>query len=474
MLFDYLKYINPVWYFNIHSECQTVSYFLDYSKLTTDEQNMIEIDQGYQTDQGRIGDAAYQAWQKGILKFDTGDSIFSSGVISAPFYHKTMELFKGCSIRFSDKPIVTDLNDNYRFIRRFFNPGICWYIFLIRLLSLHNPLKEIPAFTKSLTAKKVDLFRKNSFELYSDKYNSFNSELIRSNPKVSVIIPTLNRYPYLKDVLSDLEKQIFKNFEVIICDQSEPIDETFYTGWQLEIKLIQQKEKALWHARNRSIREASGEFILLFDDDSRVEPDWIIQHLKCLDYFAADISSGVSLSASGAKVPQNYAYFRWGDQIDTGNVMFRKKIMNTTGMFDRQFEGQRQGDGEFGLRCYLLGFRNISNPLAARVHLKVTIGGLRQMGSWDGFRPKKIFAPRPVPSVLFLSRKYFGNHLSSLMLLFSIPDSIVPYRFKANKSLKVIARVILLLLWPVVVSQVIISWQKAGIKLNEGAKIESL
>ncbi len=472
MLFDFLKYINPTWYFNLIPEDQSISYIIDYRKLNKKERDLITIDDEYKTLEGKLADAAYQAWQKGIIKSDSGLSIYSSGVISRSSIYRTINLFSDCNINVSDEPIVSNVNDNYRFIRRFFHPSISWYIFFVRLLSFHNPMREIPALIRSLKISKIELYSRNAFRLYKDHYNEFDSRLIRNNPKVSVIIPTLNRYQYLKDVLLDLERQTYRNFEVIVCDQSDLFDEAFYNSWQLDIKLLRQEKRALWLARNTSIRNATGEYILLFDDDSRVKPDWIIQHLKCLDYFKADISAGVSLSVVGSKIPDNYSLFRWGDQVDTGNVMFHKSLMRITGLFDCQFEGQRQGDGEFGLRCYLFGLLNISNPLAERIHLKVSDGGLRQMGSWDGFRPKKLFAPRPIPSVLYFSRKYFGNHLSWLMLLFYVPGSIIPYKFKSIKWLKALSGFLLLFVWPLILIQVIISWHKAGIKLKEGAKIE--
>ena len=87
----------------------------------------------------------------------------------------------------------------------------------------------------------------------------------------------------------------------------------------------------------------------------------------------------------GGKVPAQYAYFCISSQVDTGNVLLPKQIFRDIGLFDRQFEKQRMGDGEFGLRAYLAGYKNVSNPFAKRLHLKVSSGGLRQMGSWDGF-----------------------------------------------------------------------------------------
>jgi hypothetical protein len=176
----------------------------------------------------------------------------------------------------------------------------------------------------------------------------------------------------------------------------------------------------------------------------------------------------------GGKVPENYSYFRWGDQVDTGNVMFRKKIMHITGMFDRQFEKQRQGDGEYGLRAYLCGLKNISNPLAKRIHLKVSTGGLRQMGSWDSLRPTKLFAPRPIPSILYLTRKYFGNTASRLMLLLTIPTSLAPYKYKNNRKMQTFYMLSLLITFPVVLTQIFIAWHRASVKLKEGDKIERL
>lgn len=474
MLFSFLKYINPVWYYNLLPANHSIPYFVDYRKLDHTEQGLINIDYSYNTEVGTLADAAYQAWHKGIMKHDPEFLLYTTIHIQSRSKPRIIKLFDVRTAKVSEDIFVKDIYDNYRFTRRFFNPGISVYILLLRIISFHNPVNELRGFIKSLKVKRVDLYKQNVWPLIATQYLNFISDLTNQAPLVSVVIPTLNRYTYLKDVLSDLENQDYKNFEVIVCDQSDNFDESFYKGWELDLVLLRQKEKALWLARNSSIRAAKGDYILLFDDDSRVNPDWITQHLKCLDFYKADISSGVSLSNVGNKVPENYYFNRWSDQIDTGNVMFRKDMMKTTGMFDRQFEKQRQGDGEFGLRCYLMGFTNISNHLAKRLHLKAEEGGLRQMGSWDGMRPKKFFAPRPVPSVLYLSRKYFGNHLSLLMLLLSVPGSIIPYRFKSNRLLKVLANVSFIITWPLIMIQVIISWRKADYKLDEGAKIELL
>lgn len=132
------------------------------------------------------------------------------------------------------------------------------------------------------------------------------------------------------------------------------------------------------------------------------------------------------------------------------------------------------GDGEFGLRCYLEGFKSVSNPFAYCLDVKAPVGGLRQMGSWDAFRTKKWFAPRPIPSVLYLFRKYYGRKRALLALLKTVPPSIVPYQFKRNKPLLLLGSLFSLLLLPLVLFQVWKSWSLASKKLKEGARIDGL
>jgi glycosyltransferase involved in cell wall biosynthesis len=443
-IFRFYRYLQPIWYFNLCAQSQT-PYWVDYRKLANEDRRLIDFDSGYTTKTGALRDAAYQALQKGVICFNPEHRL---GLVDS-----------------------VALVDEYRFVRKYFNPFWGIYVLVIRILTLHNPFHELRAFLLSLKVERSRLFE---FQSDSTRYEEFDSGLIRSQPLVSVIIPTLNRYVYLKDVLGDLQNQTYKNFEVIVVDQSEPFQKDFYNGWDLRLNVIHQREKALWQARNFAIKLANGEMVLLYDDDSRVENSWINEHLKCLDFFNADFSAGVSLSRIGARIPENYSIFRWADQFDTGNVMIRKGVFRKIGLFDRQFEKQRMGDGEFGLRAYLCGIIGVSNPQAKRVHLKVESGGLRQMGSWDGFRPTNWFAPRPIPSVLYYSRRYFGNEFAILDLLIKVPASILPLQYKRKPVILLVASVVALLMFPLIVYQVIRSWKIASKMIAEGPKIGEL
>jgi glycosyltransferase involved in cell wall biosynthesis len=413
--------------------------------LNKEEKALIVYDENYKSEESSLRDAAYQAWQKGILLFNQELKLDFVGILP--------------------------IQDEYRFIKKYFNPFWIVYVLFLRLITLNNPIRELYAFVKALNTNRWNLHHTvNRWE----SYLVYSSVLKASNPLVSVVIPTLNRYSYLKDVLRDLEKQDYKNIEVIVVDQTEPFQNDFYSGWKLDLTVVHQQEKALWKARNSAVRISNGELILLYDDDSRVEPNWISEHLKCLDFFKADFSAGVSLSVVGAKIPSNYSFLRWADQFDTGNVMIRKDLFRKIGLFDRQFERQRMGDGEFGLRAYLNGFIGISNPYAKRIHLKVESGGLRQMGSWDGFRPTNWFGPRPIPSVLYLTRRYFGRRASILSLLINVPASIFHLKYKRNPLLLLLASFLAIFISPLLLYQVLKSWNMASAMIAQGPHIDKL
>ncbi len=423
MFFDFIKYTQPTWQFNILPDTKNFPSCLIKENELTEELT----DNNYETKLAQIADAGYRLCNKGIFLESTKNDVDLLNKMELP-----------------------SLQDEYIFIKKYW--GSVWISFalFIRLATFKNPIRELKCYLKTRKLKQVDLYE------HADSHNDFDkyqSSLIDLEPLIAVIIPTLNRYEFLKDVLIDLEKQDYKNFEVIVVDQSDKFDENFYCGFNLNIKLIQQKEKKLWTARNKAIESTSAEYLLFFDDDSRIKSDWISSHLKCIDYFNADISAGVSLAKVGQKISTSYSYFRWATQFDSGNALVKRKIFKQIGLFDEQFNEMRMGDGEFGYRAYKNGIKSISNHYAARVHLKVSKGGLREMGSWDGFRPKKWLAPKPVPSVIYLYKKYLPKKNVKYALFIGIMLSNIPYRQKRNSKMLLLSFILTFIKSPFLIIQ---------------------
>lgn len=405
--FSFIKYVKGCWQFSLTPDVANATaccILIDANQIS---------DHQYNTLSAQLADEAFAQWNNGVLL---------EASATERDYIKSL--------------YPPTLQDEYRFIKKYWGSKWCLYIFLIRVLGLHNPLKEIRAFIYTLHVKKNVLGAKVI------PYKQFDETDINKNDLVSIIIPTLNRYDYLKDTLQDLCHQTFTNFEVIVTDQSNQFDTTFYESFPLNIVLIRQEEKLLWTARNNAIKKSKGSLILFFDDDSRVAPDWIEMHIKAINYFNADVSAGVSLASAGAKIPADYNYLRWADQFDSGNAMVRRKVFEKTGLFDEQFNEGRQGDGEYGYRLYMHGCRSISNPKAYRVHLKADKGGLRESVGWDGWRPKYWWQPKPVPSVLYAYKKYFTKSSYRYTVFLNLLLSHSTYAMKRNAAIRYLSMVI--------------------------------
>ena len=441
MPFDFLNYLQPTHYYRLFTK-SGMSVFPKVDNLPDFVLEQLKLDSSYISDLSRDYDLAWQAVQAGYL---------GSTETYTHFY-------------------TLPVRDNYHFIRKQFHPAWVFYVLFIRLLTFHNPIAEIRAWLKTSSIKKQGNALKPI--VYPEWY-TFESLLVKQQPFVSVVIPTLNRYNYLEAVLRDFEQQDYSHFEIIVVDQSEPFQPEFYKDFDLNIRVIRQEEKALWLARNTAIKHAQGDFIALSEDDVRIQPDWLSSHLNCLDFFNAEVSAGV-FYPEGQDIPKERSFIALASQFATGNAMLYKSVFKQVGLFDRQFEKQRMGDGEFGMRVYLAGIRSVSNPFASCIDVKASTGGLREMGSWDAFRPSTFFAPRPIPSVLYYYRKYFGIKAARFALLRTVPISIMPYQFKRNKPMLLIGVLLSILLMPVVVFQVLKSWRLATLKLKEGARIEEL
>lgn len=253
--------------------------------------------------------------------------------------------------------------------------------------------------------------------------------------RVSVILPTLGRPGLVAQVLDDLRRQTVAPWEVLVVDQNGGQPAQPYARFpDLPLRVLHQDATGQWRARNAAVEQAAGDLLLFLDDDSRIGPDFVARHLEGLARYRADVSAGASLSEVGAPVPENYAFFRAADQVDTGNALVRREVLARVGGFDHHYDRMRGGDADFGTRVYLAGGLVVHNPLAARTHLKAATGGLRAFGSWDTYRQKGIVTPKPTPSVVYYSLRYFSARQAREGLLIGLAQSAVPYPLKRRAT----------------------------------------
>jgi glycosyltransferase involved in cell wall biosynthesis len=106
-------------------------------------------------------------------------------------------------------------------------------------------------------------------------------------PKISIIIPCYNHGQYIREAILSVEECSDKNlYEIIIVNDGSTHEPTNDVLQQLAgegYHIINQPNQGLGVARNKAIKEASGEYILPLDSDNKIRPGYIYESIKLLD-----------------------------------------------------------------------------------------------------------------------------------------------------------------------------------------------
>ena len=104
----------------------------------------------------------------------------------------------------------------------------------------------------------------------------------KSNPLVSIIVPTYNRAGVLSRAIRSIFSQTYSNIEIIIvddasCDDTGNVVESFMDDHIHYIR--HDKNQGGSASRNTGIRSAKGSFIAFLDDDD----EWLPEKLEKTD-----------------------------------------------------------------------------------------------------------------------------------------------------------------------------------------------
>jgi glycosyltransferase involved in cell wall biosynthesis len=102
----------------------------------------------------------------------------------------------------------------------------------------------------------------------------------RGEPLISVVICTRNRAVLLAKAIASVVLQDFssQNYEIVVVDNgsSDHTREVVQsTRSEVAIRYIREDRTGLCYARNRGWREATGRYIVFFDDDAVARPGWL-------------------------------------------------------------------------------------------------------------------------------------------------------------------------------------------------------
>ncbi|MES2559933.1 MAG: glycosyltransferase [Bacteroidota bacterium] len=398
-------------------------------------------------------DNTYQSSEMKALSL--GYDLIRNGGI--PLYVKG--LFADTTQQYQTIPAV----DEYVFFRKKFKPGHSLYLWIRK--GIWN-LSETRAF---LYAKK-----NATFDYHTPVIAPKVLSAIHGDPSVSYIIPTMMRQDYTLQLLNDLNRQTYTPTQVIVVDATpaDQREESLYNTSNYDFELIVkwQTSKGSCRARNEGIELSTGDFIIFGDDDIRIAPDYIENHIRLLQTYRAGACNGLDIRADHPQQNQEDLAAKRGKHSTTkigvsagfnnANSCVRKEHVQKLTGNDVNYDGGYGEDSDFGLSLVKSGVVVLYNPYAVNLHLKPASGGYRWWGAqakllgkkrkqqpWELDTPVKWIRPVPSPTIMYYIHKHFkpgqiaeykikyfmhylgrGSKLKLPLRILNIPYKLLQYR----------------------------------------------
>jgi glycosyltransferase involved in cell wall biosynthesis len=348
-------------------------------------------------------------------------------------------------VDFAQEKVIIPLADQLRFIQLGF--GGKWAKWTKFRTVLANPR----AYFSTAHVQKIAQGADTAGREVKPYQRSLPTQGITPSGKVSVLIPTIRRYPYLRTLLGQLRNQTVPPYEIIVVDQtpqSERDAELPKDFSDLPVRWHYLDKAGQCSSRNMGLRYAQGDYVLFVDDDDEVSSDLIEKHLRNLNVYKCSISSGVALEPDQKELPADFRFLRLSNVFPTNNTMIRKDVLRKSGLFDLAYDHGQRADHDLGMRLYLAGELMVLNPSICLLHHHAPMGGLREhkarVHTYAKSRTSVWHFNLLTVSDLYLAKRYFTSlqvresRIINLLGTFSIHGS------KLRKILKALVALVLL------------------------------
>ncbi|HIE16114.1 MAG TPA: glycosyltransferase [Bacteroidales bacterium] len=178
--------------------------------------------------------------------------------------------------------------------------------------------------------------------------------------KFSIIMASYNQGEFIEQAIKSVLNQTYKNFELIIIDgmstDNTPDIINKYKSHS-NVKVIQEKDKGLYHARNKGLLLATGDIISFLNSDDYYEPDSLKEIYNVFNNNEVDIVYGIT------KAVDKEGNFLWNmgqpfnkkkfishfKTIPDPSTFFKSINLSLIGLYDTSL--RFGGDGDFWQRC---------------------------------------------------------------------------------------------------------------------------
>jgi GT2 family glycosyltransferase len=217
--------------------------------------------------------------------------------------------------------------------------------------------------------------------------------------KVTVIVVNWNGRHHLEECLSSLSRQTFKTYEIIFVDNGSTDGSVNIVERNFpHVRVVRlERNEGFCRGNNIGLQNASGEYIALLNNDTRVEPQWLKELVRemsndpelgicascMIRYFQPDLidsagdgydNCGVGFKVGNGNQVLEYRKKRYTFGACAGAALYRRSMIDNIGFFDEDFFAVGE-DIDLSFRALLAGYKCLYVPKAIVYHkINQTIG----------------------------------------------------------------------------------------------------
>ena len=224
---------------------------------------------------------------------------------------------------------------------------------------------------------------------YVETINNDYKTMVDEVKSVSLIIPVFNRPDEIDELLQSLTSQTDKNFEVIVVEDGSETDcknivEKYREDLVLSYFYIENSGPG--QARNFGVKQAQGEYLIIFDSDCIIPENYIASVGKELEENPVDAFGGPDKALDAFTPVQKSINYAMTSFFTTGgirggkkkmdkfyprsfNMGIKKSVYTSLNGFSKMRFGE---DIDFSIRIYKAGYKVALFPSAYVYHKRRT------------------------------------------------------------------------------------------------------
>ena len=211
--------------------------------------------------------------------------------------------------------------------------------------------------------------------------------------KVTIIIPNYNGKHFMEPCLKSLAEQTCKDFKILVVDNASTDGSVEYMKEEYpEIEtLVLEKNYGFSKAVNVGIRHADTPYVLLLNNDTTVEPHFVLEMIRAIERsrYICSVSSKMIQMYHPEQIDSAgdlYTVIGWGIcrgagrsitnytedceifSACAGAAIYRRELFKKIGYFDENHFAYLE-DIDVGYRAKIYGYKNVYCPSALVYHV---------------------------------------------------------------------------------------------------------